>query len=42
MFDPDNVAVELPELAKLGVDPIAGELTLPMLRQLAAVARTGC
>ena len=34
MFDPDNVAVELPELANLGVDPIAGELTLPMLRHL--------
>ena len=34
MFDPDNVAVELPELANLGVDPIAGELTLPMLRTL--------
>ena len=34
MFDPDNVAVELPELANLGVDPIAGELTLPMLRRL--------
>ena len=34
VFDPDNVAVELPELANLGVDPIAGELTLPMLRRL--------
>ena len=34
VFDPDNVAVELPELANLGVDPIAGELTLPVLRHL--------
>ena len=34
VFDPTNVAVELPELAQLGVDPIAGELTLPVLRRL--------
>ena len=34
VFDPDNVAVELPELANLGIDPIADELTLPMLRRL--------
>ncbi len=34
VFDPTNVAVELPELATLGVDPIAGELTLPMLRRM--------
>ena len=26
MFDPDHVAVELPELAKLGVDPLADGL----------------
>ena len=31
---PTNVAVELPELALLGVDPIADGLTLPQLRQL--------
>jgi len=34
VFDPTNVAVELPELANLGVDPIAGELTLPLLRRM--------
>jgi formamidopyrimidine-DNA glycosylase len=34
VFDPENVAVELPELANLGVDPIAGELTLPIVRRL--------
>lgn len=34
VFDPTNVAVELPELAHLGIDPIADELTLPRLRAL--------
>ena len=34
MFDPTNVAVELPELALLGIDPIADGLTLTQLRQL--------
>jgi formamidopyrimidine-DNA glycosylase len=34
VFDPSNVAVELPELAQLGVDPIAGDLDLPLLRRL--------
>ncbi len=34
VFDPTNVAVELPELALLGVDPIADGLTLKQLRQL--------
>jgi formamidopyrimidine-DNA glycosylase len=34
VFDPTNVAVELPELASLGVDPIAGDLTLPLLRRM--------
>ena len=28
VFDPTNVAVELPDLARLGVDPIADDLTL--------------
>ncbi len=39
VFDPTNVAVELPELALLGIDPIADGLTLQQLRQLAAVAQ---
>jgi formamidopyrimidine-DNA glycosylase len=34
VFDPDNVAVEVPDLANLGVDPIAGDLSLPLLRRL--------
>jgi formamidopyrimidine-DNA glycosylase len=34
VFDPTNVAVEIPDLALLGVDPIADELTLPLLRRL--------
>jgi formamidopyrimidine-DNA glycosylase len=34
VFDPTNVAVELPELARLGVDPIADGLTVRQLRQL--------
>ena len=34
VFDPTNVAVELPELALLGVDPIADGLTVRQLRQL--------
>ena len=34
VFDPTNVAVELPELAVLGIDPVADGLTLPQLRHL--------
>ena len=34
VFDPTNVAVELPELALLGIDPIADGLTLKQVRQL--------
>ena len=34
VFDPGNVAVEIPDLAKLGVDPIADGLELPHLRRL--------
>lgn len=32
VFDPDNVEVELPELARLGVDPIAEPFDAPTLR----------
>jgi formamidopyrimidine-DNA glycosylase len=34
VFDPTNVAVEIPDLAMLGIDPIADDLTLPLLRRL--------
>ncbi len=34
VFDPTNVAVELPELDRLGPDPIGEGLTLPQLRSL--------
>jgi formamidopyrimidine-DNA glycosylase len=34
VFDPRNVAVELPELALLGIDPVADGLTLAQLRHL--------
>lgn len=34
VFDPTNVAVEIPDLAKLGVDPIADGLALAHLRKL--------
>jgi formamidopyrimidine-DNA glycosylase len=34
VFDPANVAVEMPELARLGVDPIADELDRATLRRL--------
>jgi formamidopyrimidine-DNA glycosylase len=34
VFDPTNVTVELPELAVLGIDPVADGLTLPQLRHL--------
>jgi formamidopyrimidine-DNA glycosylase len=34
VFDPGNVAIEVPDLANLGVDPIAGDLSLPLLRRL--------
>jgi formamidopyrimidine-DNA glycosylase len=34
VFDPTNIAVELPELANLGIDPIADVLTLPDLRRM--------
>jgi len=40
VFDPDHVAVELPELARLGVDPLADVLTVPALRGLLAKRRT--
>ncbi len=33
VFDPDNVDVELPELARLGVDPIAEPFDAPVLRR---------
>ncbi len=34
VFDPTNVAVEIPDLAKLGVDPIADDLSLHELRRI--------
>jgi len=34
VFDPTNVAVELPDLANLGPDPIADEITLRRFRQM--------
>lgn len=34
VFDPDHVAVELPELARLGIDPITDGLSLPQLRHI--------
>ncbi len=34
VFDPDHVDVEVPDVAVLGVDPIADDLTLPTLRRL--------
>jgi formamidopyrimidine-DNA glycosylase len=34
VFDPTNVGAEVPELARLGIDPIADDLTLPVLRAL--------
>ena len=34
VYDPDRVALELPELARLGVDPIAEEFTRRQLRRL--------
>lgn len=33
VFDPDHVAVEVPELARLGVDPIADEFPVARLRR---------
>ncbi|HEY4610550.1 MAG TPA: bifunctional DNA-formamidopyrimidine glycosylase/DNA-(apurinic or apyrimidinic site) lyase [Ilumatobacteraceae bacterium] len=36
VFDPDHVATELPELARLGVDPITDGLSIPELRLLLA------
>ncbi|MGI9053746.1 MAG: bifunctional DNA-formamidopyrimidine glycosylase/DNA-(apurinic or apyrimidinic site) lyase [Ilumatobacteraceae bacterium] len=41
VFDPDDVDVELPELARLGVDPLADGLDVPTLRSLLAGRRTG-
>jgi formamidopyrimidine-DNA glycosylase len=40
VFDPDHVDVELPELARLGVDPLAEELSADDLRGLLATRRT--
>ena len=34
VFDPTNVAVELPDVANLGPDPIADGITLPQLRRI--------
>ncbi len=34
VFDPDNVGVEIPDLARLGLDPIADGVTLAQLRRL--------
>jgi formamidopyrimidine-DNA glycosylase len=34
VFDPANAAVEMPELARLGVDPVADGLTRPQLARL--------
>jgi formamidopyrimidine-DNA glycosylase len=34
VFDPTNVAVEIPDLARLGIDPIVDDLSLPALRAL--------
>ena len=46
VFDPDNVAIELPELAMMGVDPIAEPFTAPDLRRItrstSAVASRRC
>ena len=34
VFDPDRAAEQVPDVANLGADPIADDLTLPVLRQL--------
>jgi len=34
VFDPARVDVELPDLARLGVDPIVDDLSLPVLRRM--------
>ncbi len=34
VFDPDHVEVELPDIARLGVDPIVDDLSLPVLRRI--------
>jgi formamidopyrimidine-DNA glycosylase len=34
VFDPDHVDVELPDLARLGIDPIVDDLSLPVLRRI--------
>ncbi len=39
VFDPANVAIELPELARLGVDPIAEPFTRQDLRQIMGSTR---
>jgi formamidopyrimidine-DNA glycosylase len=39
VFDPDRVDVELPELARLGLDPVADELTVADLRGVLAGRR---
>lgn len=40
VFDPDHVDVEAPELARLGVDPLADDLSVDVLRRLFAGRRT--
>lgn len=34
VFDPANVEAEVPDLARLGVDPIVDDLSLPVLRRI--------
>ena len=34
VFDPDHVEIELPDLARLGIDPIVDDLSLPVLRRI--------
>ena len=41
VFDPANAAVEVPELARLGLDPIADPFTVANLRAGCAAARPG-
>lgn len=34
VFDPARVAIEIPDLARLGIDPIVDDLSLPVLRRV--------